>query len=1056
MIINQKILASHESKVGIRLDTDTPIAELYLDMKAGKALERLNVRTVGDLLSLDLERVVRIRGMGAGTQRRLSELRRSVRASLDRDNADILDSQSGWETIVSQFRIRTRNGLARLKIDSVASFLSLTRDEFLSVRAIGATCWREVKHHQERLRQLMPRQGSSVLRSPESTATAPDGNNDGHLLSAVRGALGRRAYILDELGVESFFHLTTMTYENVTRLRGVGETAWKKLQEAIQTARQGATAREARQNVTSLQATDFPLFTGVKIDDVSIPGSLYPSTRVEELGLTQRVAGALNTLHMSTLGDVLMADPCQFFDLKNFGVTSLEVLRQAVLEYIAFRTAQGSRAPDLGDSFSEFISLLCSYSGQSYANTQVILSRMGVHDGVPKTYDVIALECHVTRSRVGQLIKALLTSISQHFRSSALLKSFAAVIRNILLDCRGVVDLATLCASVSDGLGWKEAPSIQSLKMFLHAFAKPPIKVLDGTVQCVHPCRTCEKVADRARSLLESNPSGILSFEVLSPPNVLCGPSPRDGCSSDSDRMFTHVFLKDLADRAHLRWDGEGIYSPSEWTLAHGSLSRKAVTILQRLARPATPDEVWERVCPYLDTFQPPERIHAALTQADVAYIWGRKEYLHRDHIQIKAPILEMIRHTLNTRLERIPFVAIHGIFYALRDECIAAGIPNEYALSTVVTLYLSEFHMDRYRYVYSETAPETTCIDLIVENWMGSQGGEVKKEHLTNWLVQEVGVRPSVVVLCLSRVREVITSRRGYLIHIDNTGLDSKRMEPFFEFARKSLEQHDHISVRALIKEHQVLCYQLGIASSLMLHAAMRYFAPDDLDLSRYPHILRQDVATFENLGVAISEYVRERFALVSVTECIKHFEEKGYPPVQLKVRVAGREDILPVYAGCVVHQDTIGWNVQKEEVLRATLREAYSARLELGHLTGDIDDVLYQYEDGLPTLPAGLGWTQELIAALATSIDGVILLGNTRRAYACSGYPHVPGTLEELVVMVVRDVFGGGCSREQLDTWLQENGVVRRRLLGNMLQAPDGLDLGEYECVWKGCRDA
>jgi hypothetical protein len=413
---------------------------------------------------------------------------------------------------------------------------------------------------------------------------------------------------------------------------------------------------------------------------------------------------------------------------------------------------------------------------------------------------------------------------------------------------------------------------------------------------------------------------------------------------------------------------------------------------------------------------------------------------------------LPSLSDILKSKLHNLPFIALYGIFQDFRVTFEKAGIPNEYALSTVIALYLDDFYVDRYRYVYLKKPSKSTSLDSYIEQWIEEQDGEVKRSELEKSIIEQVGIRTSLVQLALQRLNNIIVTRQGYLIHVDNTGLSSENLKPLYRWVQSALERHEHIGINRLYKEQQVTCFKLNIKSKKMLYDVMRFFFSGDFDFTRYPNICKHNQSKFNTLGEAVLDYIKKQNAVISVGDYIKYFEAKGYSPIQLQARLYYLPMILPYYCGCIVHEDTIGWNKTKEDQLHHVLSQAYSSRIELGYLMGDLEDVYNRYEDQLPKLSNNINWTGDLLSILATRLEDVKLIGNAKRAYCITSYKEAFKDISDLIVVVVRDHFCGGCSRDQMNQWLQENGVIRKQLTGRMFTTPTGLYITEYEYVWKG----
>lgn len=131
------------------MNKKTLISVLNIGTKPHKALKALKVKTVGDFLSLNLDRVFDIPGMGKGTFKRLILIRRRIQNLLNQQSGSSNSYDWDWDTVFNQFSVRTQKGLTELGIDSLNKFIALTEDRFLATHAIGAVCWKEVCDQQK-------------------------------------------------------------------------------------------------------------------------------------------------------------------------------------------------------------------------------------------------------------------------------------------------------------------------------------------------------------------------------------------------------------------------------------------------------------------------------------------------------------------------------------------------------------------------------------------------------------------------------------------------------------------------------------------------------------------------------------------------------------------------------------------------------------------------------------------------------------------------------------------------------------------------------------------
>ncbi len=1028
------------------MNKDDSIHSLSLGNKPLKALAALGVKTVGEFLSLNINAVMTLPGMGRRTRDQLFAIQqRLLKDSKTNHNDGDTPATMTWANVFRELSVRTKNGLEALDIKTPEAFLALNRDQFLALRSIGVTCWREVKRGQKQL----------LAANALTTAKSGDPGTDAAKLLIAREVLGHRQHLIDDLSVHTIEELLLLQREDVTSLPGVGDVAWKKLQEAIHAALGLKVETSIAPEAITLE--NFPLFGGHGIGDTAIPDAFHAKAPSKDLPLSVRGQKVLARLGLMNLEEVLTAEPRQLMEQKNFGEHTLTLLRQSVRDYLDYQNSQYNKPVDVGGNFSEFLEMLCSASSQPRKRIAITLARVSAPSGNVRTYDDIAEEYGYTRERIRQILKKTGHQIAQHPQARDILQRFQRTADQVIRAMGGIVSLDAFCTLVSSDLGWSPTmptSSLQELAKF--GLLSQGIAAENDVVTFEHPCRSCDDAVRRLQELVLLSQDETMPLTNLLDPSLLCARRNGEGCPAPPPEGFFNPFLRELATRAGLVCNEDTIHSPQAWDLRYGGLNKKVAAALDLLGQAASPETVLREISPYLTKRVSTADVHSALIRSEDAVIWGRGVFIHRDYVYAAEEAVQYLREALLQRQSNGPFIALHGLFNELETELKESGIPNEYALSTVVGLYIPDHHVDRYRYVYADAPSEATRIDFHVEEWVLRQGGEVSRKELEIWLVKEIGGRKALAPTTLSRLDSIIATRKGYLIHIANTGLDQDALAPFAKDIQSYLEQHDRIGVGKLFRDQGVACAALGIVSERMLYSALRYFFSNSFDFERYPHIARQDAATSGSLREVISDYVKQEGGIVAIVNCVGHFEALGYSPHQTQVRLSSAPLVYSYYRGCVVHAETIGWDNERASQLHKALADAYEERRDLGLLTGDLDNVYELHEDRLPPLDNDLNWTAELLAALASKLEDVTMIGNAKRAYILTtlGPPKI--ALGSIVATVVRDIFGGGCSREQLDEWMQDNGVVRRHLTPRMFNAPPGLIMTDYECRWTGENDA
>lgn len=1030
-------------------------------VRTRNGLAKLGIESIQSFLALNREKVLSVRGVGVSSWNEIHKLQLDLVKQKHIDSSTVpecpeIDSrhqnvEPSWNNILKQMSVRTQHGLKKLGINTIEDFIVLTQERFLSVKAIGITCWKEVQTYQKQIRNELP---SDFIYSQNKANRIMSNEEAIQLLMLVRDELGGRQHIIDDLKIHSFSELINVTREEVIALDHVGIVAWNKLQQAIQKVADACNKNRVEHDTQKITLECFTLFGGIGVNSNSIPRNFHPKTPARSLTLSPRNRAILKKLKIDTLESLLMISPDRLLKQKNFGESSLQLLRQSIRDYLHYKNDSDNLIIETVKTFKDFIRLLCTLSELSDREASIFTNRLVGAFGYISTLDYLANIHGFTRERVRQIILSCSRKIQRHYKSTIVLASFINHIRDILEKCRGIVSVAELGEHVRHSMKWDDKIFPDSIKEFIKQFVwDDEISLQNGNIVCEHPCRKCSCIVEGIAKAINSTPSGMISISSLPTGYSFCIQTSEEGCPPYTDMRYSHSFIAELAKRANLIYNCDNIiYTPNTWDLRRGGLNRKVEAVLFKLKRPASSDEVWKELCPYLESFISPERIHSALINADNAHVWGRAIFVHSSYIDIDKSILPLLNNILSLKLDNLSFVALYGLFYEYRVVLENAGIPNEYALSTIINLFLDGFHVDKYRYVYLNKPNKDASIAAYIEQWILDQDGEVNRSDLDRWMTEKVGIRKSLIQPSLARLNKIVMTRKDHLIHLDNTGITFQHLEPLFRWLKVALKEHGQVGVDKLYKSQRVVCSQLNIVSKNMLYGAIRYLFSDYFDFPQYPHVCRIDQSTFNTLGEAITDFFRKRSRIVSLEECFEYFGAKGYSPNRVQSRIYYLPVLLPYYSGCLIHEKTIGWDNNKKEQIRRVLRSAYISRLNLGYILGDLEDVYDRFGDQLPTLSNNICWTGELLSAIASQLSDVKLLGNAKRAYTLISYKNAVKTLSELVALIVRDHFGGGCSREQMNEWMRENGVIRKQLTPHMFTSMPCLEVNEHEYLWKG----
>ena len=214
------------------LSLDAPVSILEFSLKPRKALKALRVRTLQDLLSLDVTRVQGLSGCGVGTVQQIEDARKWLAAdiaALSHDQTDHISSEAS-EARFYQYVVRSLPSgvvpiLEGFGIKTLLAFLRLTRDQARAIDGITYRTWQSIKRVQRMCRN---RQAVFAAQYPQRLAGA-DGKSwpFDHLAATLSG---KARHVLHLKGICTAANWLKLTEAEVLSIRGIGVGTWRELQ----------------------------------------------------------------------------------------------------------------------------------------------------------------------------------------------------------------------------------------------------------------------------------------------------------------------------------------------------------------------------------------------------------------------------------------------------------------------------------------------------------------------------------------------------------------------------------------------------------------------------------------------------------------------------------------------------------------------------------------------------------------------------------------------------------------------------------------------------------
>jgi len=639
-------------------------------------------------------------------------------------------------------------GVMALGAKTVGDLLSVDPDSVCDFHGIGIGTVQRLYALRERIEMSLANDSTPV----DCRGNMPDESFilheivQGNMLATVKEQLGGRAGVLDTLGITSFRQLLALDRNELISVKSVGPKFWTRLQAVISNTISRAAA-SCSMKLRMIRPDYFPLFSGIALSGNPAPFIPDSNLPIFNVVFDKRIVSVLKRLKLTTLQDAMLTPYNRLLSRKNFGIDSLNKLRKGILDYLDDRDTLG-KLVDPGSSFSGFLRNLCKASGQHFPATKIFARRFCGKSGSVETYKTIGRDRGCSREGIRLILNDVIGRVNVHYRSRDMLAHFHDTARRFVEDSRGILSLKDLGIALSCHFSWSRAVSEKSLYKFLKSF--PPggdVEVHNYIMTIDHPCRKCNKLVESLRKMFDTHQSVVSPFTDIIQ-FASCKLSDCTTCAHASDMHYSRLFLYELANRAGLNYDEDNIYSVNAWRLITGSMIGKARAALETLGRAATNQEIRAIVNPYLDNLDytvTQNNLHQSLVCDRDVFRWGKGSYILRKHINISEKLVAKISRFLSVKLKDCPVVSLYGVFRELREPCLKAGIPDDFALRAVVMMYTKDFYVDQHRFVYGKPFGKNDSVHKYAAQWVRKQKGIIRISDLARWVEETVGARQTI-----------------------------------------------------------------------------------------------------------------------------------------------------------------------------------------------------------------------------------------------------------------------------------------------------------------------
>lgn len=302
-----------------------------------------------------------------------------------------------WGVDLSSLELSTRayNALRRAGIRKLGALLAMTREEIMHIRNIGPKASVEIE-------QLLHEWAEAARRDGEAApaTTSPGQAIDGLVLDELTKHRLRRC------GVIGVNQLASLSWERLVADFGM---AWQDV-EAID----GALSRIGR--TLAKEGVLYPLGDSELVQLAEEKGAPLDRISVRRLALTDDIKAVLRSAGIGTVGELCQASQVVLNAQVGHDVGTVDQLPQRLSRYLSWIAEQESWDGEIteqdispiyqielaGTPLDEVLAELLACLG-SDRDRHIVMLRMGLADGEPKTLQEIGDAIGMTRERVRQL-----------------------------------------------------------------------------------------------------------------------------------------------------------------------------------------------------------------------------------------------------------------------------------------------------------------------------------------------------------------------------------------------------------------------------------------------------------------------------------------------------------------------------------------------------------------------------------------------------------------------------------------------------------------------------
>ncbi|MDO7907579.1 sigma factor-like helix-turn-helix DNA-binding protein [Paenibacillus sp. JX-17] len=369
---------------------------------------------------------------------------------------------------------------------------------------------------------------------------------------------------------------------------------------------------------------------------------------------------------------------------------------------------------------------------------------------------------------------------------------------------------------------------------------------------------------------------------------------------------------------------------------------------------------------------------------ADTAYLWGRGVYIHHSFVEPDIALIEKVSLACEELLEVRSPISIGRMYGQFEDLLQSSGVPNEYALYTLLRKYgSSRLQLRKFPHIWHESDGFQLNNSDMLKGYIRELNRPVQKEDLIKEFVKNRGWKSFTVEFNLASDSDFVRVDYGVIGLREFYYLNQSDIEKLYGKLEELLEGRSILHINLLFEEMKEFCESIDIHSSSLLYDLIQEFAANNTNFIRYPFVVPagQDIEKV-NMQILIEQYIADQSLELPVSrEQVLQWltEDLGGREESLDIILSASKDIIYYSRGQYgeyIHRESLGWSEDKEEQLLNLVNRRLQEASKDSRLYVLAKELLTS--EYLPELKLTIEWSEDLLIDLLKKSQKVLLIGS------------------------------------------------------------------------------